>query len=729
MRAMPAPTAKDAAQLLERLNPPQQAAVTHDQGPLLILAGAGSGKTRVLTHRLAWLVATGRAQATEILAITFTNRAAREMRERVEHLLGRSTQGLWVMTFHSACARLLRIDGVRIGYSSGFSIFDQDDSKRLIRRTLDDLGHDPKKVVPSAVQSEISRAKNLLLSPAEYSDTTGSWWEETVAEVYRSYERSLQQQNAMDFDDLLVRTVRLLDEHEDVRERWGRRFKHVMVDEYQDTNHAQYRLLQLLSGGHRNLAVVGDDDQSIYSFRSADIRNILDFEKDYPDAVVVKLEQNYRSTQTILSAANAVISNNAERKEKTLWTDSGEGDLIRIVDLEDEHAEARFVAGQIDRLIDEGASRDEIAVFSRTNATSRVMQDRLTREGIPFQVVGGTKFYERAEIRDAVAYLQILSNPADQAAFARVVNSPRRGIGPTTVSRVLAWSNSSGIPVLEAASSPDTVPGLGTAAVKALSRFAELLRSLQDTKAGGSPVGALVDEVVNRSGMLEALEAERTVEAEGRMENLRELIEVGREHERNEEDSSLEAFLSQVSLVADADEREDGGGLVTLMTLHNAKGLEFPIVFVIGCEEGLFPHSRSVEEGNVEEERRLAYVAITRAERELWLTWAQRRMVFGNWMGGLPSRFLFEIPAHLIDGGGEEPASEAPDWMMAAVEGGRSISESSSTGYRMGDDVVHEQFGPGVVTALEAGGVVAVRFSSDGAERRLVASIAPLAPA
>ncbi|CAB4879863.1 MAG: AAA family ATPase [Actinobacteria bacterium] len=728
MPAPNTPNAPDADQLLEHLNPPQRDAVTHDSGPLLILAGAGSGKTRVLTHRLAWLVATGRADATEILAITFTNRAAKEMRHRVEHLINRSTQGLWVMTFHSACARILRIDGEKIGYASGFSIFDQDDSKRLIKRTLDDLGHDPKRVAPAAVQGEISRAKNAMLTPAEYSDSTGSWWEETVAEVYRSYERSLEQQNAMDFDDLLVRTVRLLEGHDEVRQRWNRRFKHVMVDEYQDTNHAQYRLLNLLSQERRNLAVVGDDDQSIYSFRSADIRNILDFEKDHPDAVVVKLEQNYRSTQTILSAANAVISNNQERKSKSLWTESGEGDRIQIIDLEDEHAEARFVAGQIARLEEEGTSRDDIAVFSRTNATSRAMQDRLTREGIPFQVVGGTKFYERAEIRDAVAYLQLIVNPADQAAFSRVVNTPRRGIGPTTVSRVLAWANSSGLPVMEAVADPAAVPGLGTAAVKALDRFVAIMTSLAEVRASNPSTGNLVEEMFAKTGLIEALEAERTIESEGRVENLQELIGVGREHDANEEDNSLEAFLSQVSLVADADERQDDEGLVTLMTLHNAKGLEFPVVFVIACEEGLFPHSRSIEEGNVEEERRLAYVAITRAERELWLTWAHRRMVFGNWMGGLPSRFLHEIPPELVEGA-QERVTEAPSWLMDAVSDSASGGAQSGVNFRIGDDVVHEQFGTGVVTSIEPGGVVAVRFGSDGAERRLVAALAPLAPA
>ncbi|MEI6447076.1 MAG: UvrD-helicase domain-containing protein [Actinomycetes bacterium] len=717
-------TAPSPDDLTAALNEPQRAAVTHDSGPLLILAGAGSGKTRVLTHRLAWLVATGRARAHEILAITFTNKAAQEMRDRVELLTGRSTQGLWVMTFHSACARMLRIDGERIGYSSGFSIFDQDDSRRLIRRTLDDLGQDPKRITPASVQAEISRAKNAMLNPSEYGETVGSWWEETVAEAYRSYERGLERQNAMDFDDLLVRSVRMLDSHEDLQKRWSSRFKHVLVDEYQDTNQAQYRLLRLLSDSHRNLAVVGDDDQSIYSFRAADIRNILDFEKDYPDATVVKLEQNYRSTQTILTAANAVIANNAERKSKSLWTELGEGDPLVIAEVEDEHAEARLIAGEIGKLVDGGAALGEIAVFSRTNAASRSLQDRLTREDVAFQVVGGTKFYERAEVRDAIAYLQLLANPNDEAAFQRIVNSPRRGIGRTSVGHILGWANTSGGSVWEAASDPSAVPGLGTAAIKSIGRFMGLMEELRGEAAAGAGVAQLIESVISKTGYIETLEAERTIEAEGRVENLRELVEVGREHDRSEDDKSLEAFLAQVSLVADADERDQEGGLVTLMTLHNAKGLEFPYVFVLGCEEGLFPHMRSIEEGSIEEERRLCYVAITRAERELTMTWARRRTVFGNQMGGIPSRFLAEIPVELVEGGGDAAASTHPGWDEQALS---EAAESSA--FRIGEGVVHKTFGSGVVTAIEPGGVVAVRFAADGSERRLVASLAPLTSA
>ncbi len=568
--------------LLSGLNPPQRAAVTHPEGPLLILAGAGSGKTRVLTHRIAWLVATGRAHPSEILSITFTNKAAQEMRERVELLVGRATRGMWVMTFHAACARMLRVEAARLGYTGQYSIYDQDDSRRLIKRCLDELGIDPKRFTPAAIGGQISAAKNRLVDAERYAQQSGSYFEQTVGDVYRLYEQQLLAMNAMDFDDLLVRSVNVLELCEEVREKWAGRFRHVLVDEYQDTNHAQYRWLQLLSE-HRNLSVVGDDDQSIYSFRQADIRNILDFEDDFPDAEVVKLEQNYRSTQTILSAANAVVANNRGRKSKALWTELGDGDPIRIRELPDGHAEARWIAGEVERMVDEGVSRTEIAVFFRTNAISRALQDQLTRADIPFQLVGGTKFYERAEVRDAIAYLTVLANPQDQVAFTRIVNSPRRGIGQTSLSRLLAWANTSGAPIWDVAEDAAATPGLGAAAIKALGRFMGTMRVLRERAEGGAGVGELVEEVLAETGYLDALEAERTIEAQGRIENLGELVEVGREHDRSADDASLDAFLARIALVADSDERRDDEGMVTLMTLHNAKGLEYPVVFVLGC--------------------------------------------------------------------------------------------------------------------------------------------------
>jgi DNA helicase-2/ATP-dependent DNA helicase PcrA len=720
-----APPVNDVEALLAGLNEPQREAVTHVGGPLLILAGAGSGKTRVLTHRIAWLMRTDRARSNEILAITFTNRAAKEMRDRVELLVGGRIRAMWVMTFHSACARMLRADAQRLGYTRQFTIYDQADSRRLVKRCISELDVDPKRFPPVAVQSQISDAKNRLRSAEDYRQLVGSYFEQTVADVYERYEREIHRANAMDFDDLLVRAVNLLELFPEVRERYQRAFNHVLVDEYQDTNHAQYRWLQLLASGHRNLAVVGDDDQSIYRFRGAEIKNILDFEDDYPDAHVVRLEQNYRSTQTILDVANAVIVNNRGRKGKTLFTEIGQGDPIKVCELDDERAEARFVSGEVQRLVDEGVSREEIAVFYRTNAQSRVLEDRLVGDEIAYQVIGGTKFYDRAEIKDAIAYLTVMANPQDTGAFTRIANSPRRGIGQTSLSRVIAHANTTGLTVFEAAAQADQVPGLGTAAVKAFGRFMETMTALRERAEAGAGVFELLDETLRRTGYLEALEAERTIEAEGRIENLQELLEGTREFDA-EGEGGLEAFLQQVSLLSDQDALRDEEGLVTLMTLHNAKGLEFPIVFIIGCEEGVFPHSRALDEGDLEEERRLCYVGITRAQRDLYLTYARTRSVFGSRTYGLRSRFLDEIPAELTDrteqasaraavGGGRR----APSWSSASID-------AATPQFRMGQDVVHAAFGEGVVTGLEPGGIVVVRFAGDGSERKLMAAHAPL---
>jgi DNA helicase-2/ATP-dependent DNA helicase PcrA len=735
-------SAADLDALLAGLNPPQRDAVTHAGGPLLILAGAGSGKTRVLTHRIAYLLATGQARASEILAITFTNKAAQEMRERVELLVGARTRAMWLMTFHAACARMLRADAHRLGYTRQFTIYDQADARRLVKRCIEQLDVDPKRFAPAAIHREISDAKNKLRDADAYAELVGSYFEQTVVDVYRLYESELHRMNAMDFDDLLVRAVNVMELFQEVRDRYQSAFRHVLVDEYQDTNHAQYRWLQLVTGEHRNLAVVGDDDQSVYGFRGADVRNILDFEDDYPDAHVVKLEQNYRSTQTILDAANAVIANNRGRMGKALWTDLGAGDPIKLRELEDEHAEARFVAGEIERLVDEGVSRNEVAVFYRTNAQSRVLEDTLVRAQIGYQVIGGTKFYERAEIKDAIAYLTVLVNPQDVVAFSRIVNSPRRGIGQTSLSRVIAWANTAGITIWEAAADPESVPGLGAAAVKAFHRFTGALRVLHERSEAGAPVAELLNETLRETGYLEALEAERTIEAQGRIENLQELVNVAAEFdaasaEGGEDERSLAGFLQQIALVADADTRRDDEGLVTLMTLHNAKGLEYPIVFLIGCEEGVFPHARAIEEGGLEEERRLAYVGITRAERDLYVTYARTRAVFGARSFGARSRFLDEIPRELTDHR-ERPAlgiggvrERALSWSPlgsgpAAGGGGWGDGGGEATPFRLGEDVAHPAFGEGVVTALEPGGIVVIRFSGDGSERKLVADLAPL---
>jgi ATP-dependent DNA helicase UvrD/PcrA len=781
LRLMPEnPHAEHLKELLDGLNEPQREAVTHGEGPLLILAGAGSGKTRVLAHRIAFLIYTDQAQAGEILAITFTNKAAREMRERVELLLGRATRGMWLMTFHAACARVLRAEADRLGYTRQFTIYDQADARRLTKRSADAVGVDPKRHTPAAIHNQISAAKNRLCDADSFRQSAGSPFEEMIADVYDIYERDLHRMNAMDFDDLLFRTVNLLELFEEVRERYTSAFRHVLVDEYQDTNHAQYRLLQLLVGGgrppqrgasergasergerptyagpigHRNLAVVGDDSQSVYSFRGADIRNILDFQEDFPDARVVKLEQNYRSTETILAAANAVIANNRGGIAKRLWSELGQGDQIQLRALEDEHAEARFIVGEIERLLDEGASRAEIAVLYRTNAMSRVLEDALVRREIAYQVIGGTKFYERAEIKDAVAYLTLLANPFDVVSFTRVANSPRRGIGQTSLARVLAHAQAMDVSVWEAAAAPEDVPGLGAAAVKALRRFMDTMLELRALAGGGAAIAELLEATLSQSGYLEALESERTIEAQGRIENLEQLVEVGREFDAaaGAGEDTLEVFLQQIALVADADTRSDDEGLVTLMTLHNAKGLEYPTVFISGCEDGVFPHSRALDEGGLEEERRLFYVGITRAMRQLYLSYARRRAVFGAQTFGLPSRFLEEIPGELL----EEPHEMIfrPGALSGGVGAGASFAGGRGAGagygqaswrapqrgggaqpapateairFRLGEDVVHAAFGDGVVTGVEPGGVIVVRFAGDGSERKLMAEYAPV---
>ena len=783
------PHAEHLQELLEGLNEPQREAVTHGEGPLLILAGAGSGKTRVLTHRVAHLIYTDEAQPNEILAITFTNKAAKEMAGRVERLLGRTTRGMWLMTFHAACARILRSEAERLGYTRQFTIYDQADARRLTKRCADAVGVDPKRYTPAAIHNQISAAKNRLRAASDLRESVGSPFEEMLADVYELYERDLHRMNAMDFDDLLFRTVNLLELFEDVRERYQLAFRHVLVDEYQDTNYAQYRMLQLLVGGgrqeptrghrtsipgHRNLAVVGDDSQSIYSFRGAEVRNILDFQDDFPDARVVKLEQNYRSTETILRAANAVIANNRGGIAKRLWSELGQGEQIHLRGLEDEHAEARFVVGEIERLVDEGASREEIAVLYRTNAMSRVIEDTLVRREIAYQVIGGTKFYERAEVKDAIAYLSFLANPFDVVSFTRIANSPRRGLGQTSLARVLAHADASDVSVWQAASAPEEVPGLGTAAIKALRRFIETMAELrvlagtatddgtveqeQDSAGerqdgGGVPIGDLLEATLAQTGYVEALEAERTIEAQGRIENLEQLVEVGREFDANAEPErdTLDVFLQEIALVADADTRSDDEGLVTLMTLHNAKGTEYPTIFVAGCEEGVFPHSRALDEGGLEEERRLFYVGVTRAMRELYLTYARRRAVFGAQTIGLRSRFLGEVPAELLDevepserlrigeragaitaglgrgaratvlhGASAGGADGGGEWS------GAQASTAVATTFRLGEDVVHAAFGEGVVTGVEPDGVIVVRFSRDGSERKLMAEYAPV---
>ncbi|MGC9221733.1 MAG: ATP-dependent helicase [Solirubrobacteraceae bacterium] len=735
---------EQATQLLAGLNEAQRQAVTHGRGPLLIIAGAGSGKTRVLTHRIAYLIATGAATAEEILAITFTNKAASEMRERAELLVGRRVRAMWLMTFHAACVRMLRAHGDKLGYTRQFTIYDQADSRRLVKHCMDELGVDPKRFAPVQIHNGISDAKNRMRDAQAYGQLVGSFFEQTVAEVYASYERELHRMNAMDFDDLLLRAVNVLELFPEVRRAYQETFTQIMVDEYQDTNQVQYRWLQLLAGDRRNLTVVGDPDQSVYGFRGADIHNILSFDQHFPDARVLKLEQNYRSTQNILAAANAIILNNRSRKAKELWTELGAGVPVHIRELDDEHAEARFVAGEIERLVDEGASHSDIGVFYRTNAQSRVLEDTLVRAQIGYQVVGGTRFYERAEIKDAIAYLTTLVNPQDQGAFTRIINSPRRGIGATTVARLMTHANTLGITMWQAAADPALVAGLGPAATRALGRFMEVMAELRKLAGTDGSVARLLTSTLEQTGYLETLRAEHTIDAQGRIENLNELVNVAVEYDVQESsERSLAGFLQQVALVADADTRAEDESLVTLMTLHNAKGLEYQVVFIIGCEEGIFPHSRAIEEGQLEEERRLCYVGVTRAQRELYLTCAGQRTVFGAHTYTAPSRFLAEIPSELTDreqqgralaqGGLRErltrwpvsgPASQGATAQARKPQRARPATEPAD--FHLGEDVSDAKFGEGTVIGLEPGGIVVVRFRRDGSERKLLCQYAQL---
>jgi DNA helicase-2/ATP-dependent DNA helicase PcrA len=703
---------------LADLNPAQREAVLATEGPVLVVAGAGSGKTRVLTHRIAHLVSACGVKPNEILAITFTNKAAGEMKTRLEGILGDLARTMWVMTFHAACGRILRREAPRLGYRSNFTIYDQADQVRLAKACLEELERDPKRFPPRGIHAQISMAKNQLVAPEEYKQRVDSFYDQTVADVYDLYQRRLFASNAMDFDDLLMVTVTVLERFPEALTRWQTTFRYVLVDEYQDTNHAQYRLLQLLAGKHGNVFAVGDPDQSIYAFRGADIRNILEYERDFGGAKLIALEQNYRSTNAVLRAANAVIVNNRERKPKNLWSELGEGERVRVIEVEDEHAEARFVAAEIASLAEEGYAGSEIAVFYRTNAQSRVVEDILVRQEIPYQVIGGPRFYERAEIKDAIAYLQVIDNAYDAVSLTRIANRPRRGIGDASLARLATFADTQGISLWEALARPDEA-GVGAAPLRAVQRFRGLLESLM-AGALELSVPEVVERVLEKSGYLESLEAERTIEAQGRTENLLELVGVAREYEETADEPTLSEFLQQISLYSDQDALSEEQSLVTLMTLHNAKGLEFRAVFLIGMEEGVFPHSRSLEEQGLEEERRLCYVGLTRAKERLVLTHAAARSLWGSRGYNLPSRFLDELPQEEIERDRLRPASWS-GYGSPKVAPRRSFPELST-----GDSVRHSTLGEGVVTRIERDGVVTVRFAEDGVERRLMLEYAPL---
>ncbi|MBA2424775.1 MAG: UvrD-helicase domain-containing protein [Actinobacteria bacterium] len=701
------------------LNQAQREAVQHTEGPLLVVAGAGSGKTRVLTHRVAHLVHDLKVRPNEILAITFTNKAAGEMRERLERMLGATARAIWILTFHAACGRMLRREAERLGYRSTFSIYDDQDQVRLVKACLEELGKDPKRFSPRGIHSQISRAKNELVSPEEYLSRVASFWDQTVAEVYELYQRRLHASNAVDFDDMLMLTVQVFERFPEALSRWQKSFRYILVDEYQDTNHAQYRLLQLLGGKHGNVCAVGDQDQSVYGFRGADIRNITEFENDFPGTHVVTLEQNYRSTNSILRAANSVIEQNTERKPKHLFSDLGEGDPVRVVELEDEHAEARFAAAEIAGLIDQGLSASEIAVFYRTNAQSRVLEDVLVRQDVPYQVIGGPRFYERAEVRDATAYLTVLVNPSDAGSLLRIANRPRRGIGDTSLARVVTYADTTGRTLWDALADPEAA-GVTSAACRAIRGFRSTMESLM-AQAQDLPVDQLLERMLEKTGILDAYEAERTIEARGRIENLQELVGVAREYRQQTADASLAGFLQDISLVSDQDTIADDRGLVTLMTLHNAKGLEFRAVYVIGMEEGIFPHIRAIEEQGVEEERRLCYVGMTRAMERLTLTHTLSRSLWGRRSYNLASRFLDELPREV-----ERERLKPSSWASYGAQPSAAPRGDPGLALSTGDAVRHASLGEGIVTAVEPGGVVTIRFAEDGTERRLMVEYAPL---
>ena len=708
---------------LADLNDAQCEAVITTEGPLLVIAGAGSGKTRVLTYRVAHLLAACGVEPNEILAITFTNKAAGEMRERIEAAVGPRARAIWILTFHAACGRILRREAERLGYRSNFTIYDQADQIRLVRDCLEELERDPKRFVPRGIHTQISNAKNALIGPDEYASRVASFYDQTVADTYALYQRRLFASNAVDFDDMLMLTVDVLQRFPEAKKRWANTFRYVMVDEYQDTNHAQYVLLQLLTSEHGNLMGVGDPDQSVFSWRGADIRNILDFERDFPGTRTIALEQNYRSTNAILNAANAVISHNHERKEKRLWSELGAGEPVRVLEVEDEHAEARFVAAEIAGLVEYGYSLSELAVVYRTNAQSRVLEDVLVRQGVNYQVIGGPRFYERAEVKDVIAYLQAIDNPYDAVSLTRIANKPRRGVGSTSLARLQTLADGEGISLWEALGRAEEA-GLATASLRAVQSFYGLLQSLM-SGAMELSVSELVERVLERSGYLDALEAERTIEARGRIENLEELVGVAREFEAASEEPSLSTFLQEISLYSDQDalRSDEGGGQVTLMTLHSAKGLEYRAVFMIGVEEGVFPHARSLEEGSLEEERRLCYVGMTRAKERLTFTHASRRSLYGRSDANLPSRFLDELPEEGVERERLAPTS----WSSYGVRRGQAtaVPRTDVPDLSTGDNVRHSTLGAGIVTRIEADGVVTVRFE-DGVERRLMLDYAPL---
>lgn len=729
--------------LLMGLNKEQREAVKHTDGPLLIMAGAGSGKTRVLTHRIAYLLAEKDVSARNVLAITFTNKAAREMKERVRKLVGPESGQMWVSTFHSMCVRILRRDIDRIGYSSNFTILDGSDQLSVIKQVLKNLNIDPKKFDPRAMLGQISGAKNELITPEEYSNKVGNFYERQVAQIYEAYQKMLRKNQSLDFDDLIMQTIHLFQRIPEVLEYYQRRFQYIHVDEYQDTNHAQYYLVKQLASRYQNLCVVGDSDQSIYGWRGADIANILSFEKDYPSSRAVFLEQNYRSTKSILSAANTVIGNNTGRKPKNLWTENPDGKNIHYYQGGTEQEEALFITDKLQELIREkGYSANDLAILYRTNAQSRAIEDTLMKSGVAYQMVGGTKFYDRKEIKDMVAYLRLITNPDDDLSFERVVNVPKRGIGKTSIERLREHAATNDLSFNEAVKEVDFT-GVSKKAANALAKFEELIQSLYQQQEFLTATD-MVEAILDRTGYKEMLKSEQTIEAQSRLENLEEFMTVTTDFEKTSEDKTLVAFLTDLALIADLDrvdeEDTENEPKITLMTLHAAKGLEFPVVFLIGLEENVFPHSRSMfDEDEMEEERRLAYVGITRAEQELYLTHAKMRTLYGRTNMNPISRFINEIPEELVDGieqakavmfgGGFGQSKDTPSPVKRKAEKIQTTTGAESESWMPGDKANHKLWGLGTVVKVEGEGEgieLDVAFPAPTGIKRVLAKFAPI---
>ncbi|RAP11191.1 DNA helicase PcrA [Bacillus velezensis] len=730
-------------QLLSGLNPVQQEAVKTTDGPLLLMAGAGSGKTRVLTHRIAYLMAEKHVAPWNILAITFTNKAAREMKERVESILGPGADEIWISTFHSMCVRILRRDIDRIGINRNFSILDTADQLSVIKGILKERNIDPKKFDPRSILGSISSAKNELIEPEEFAKTAGGYYDQVTSDVYTDYQKKLLKNQSLDFDDLIMTTIKLFERVPEVLEFYQRKFQYIHVDEYQDTNRAQYLLVKQLAARLENICVVGDSDQSIYRWRGADIANILSFEKDYPSANVILLEQNYRSTKRILQAANEVIKNNSNRKPKNLWTENDEGIKLSYYSGDNEFGEGQFVAGKIYELHSSGRRKlSDIAILYRTNAQSRVIEETLLKSGLNYNIVGGTKFYDRKEIKDILAYLRLVSNPDDDISFTRIVNVPKRGVGATSLEKIASYAAMNGMSMFQAIKQVDFI-GVSAKAANALDGFGAMIENLTNMQDYLS-ITELTEEILEKTEYREMLKAEKSIEAQSRLENIDEFLSVTKNFEQKSEDKSLVAFLTDLALIADIDQldqkEEESGGkdAVTLMTLHTAKGLEFPVVFLMGMEEGVFPHSRSLmEEAEMEEERRLAYVGITRAEEELYLTNAKMRTLFGRTNMNPESRFIREIPGDLLENLNEKKTPRMQPGRKVQPKRGpvsRPVSYANKTGgdslsWAVGDKAGHKKWGTGTVVSVKGEGEsteLDIAFPSPVGVKRLLAAFAPI---